>query len=379
MPSTSASAMKRPCTCKSAEAERAQDADLVPPPHDRRGHGIIDEEHADEQRDERERGEVELERADHPLDLAVAAVGGLHDDAGGQLGAQAGADGVEIGAGTEQRGDAAELADVAEIFLHVGDVHDGEMLVGAGRVLAEIEDVADVEGLGAGLRLDPERIADLEAEPRAEFAREGDDLGVAEKADDVGLLVLRVVQLEGAERAVGKDVDAEKLKIFAGIIGEAGDVLDGRRGGGDVGIVGDDGIGLFVEAEAVADDLQVGLARDDVDRGAERFERAVVDDLDGQENRHAERDAHDVERGERRMPREVAEAVGEEEPEHEEGDFLTELTELRNFLDSHSAILRQAWDGRLISRKRTQRTQKRTEKQPVFLLNIFVFPAFFCG
>jgi hypothetical protein len=31
------------------------------------------------------------------------------------------------------------------------------------------------------------------------------------------------------------------------------------------------------------------------------------------------------------------------------------------------------------SHKRTQRTQKRTEEEPAFLLNLFVFSAFFCG
>ena len=131
---------------ESAQAERAEHADLVAAPHDCSGHRVVDEKHADEQCDERERGEVELERAEHPLDLAVAAVGRLDDDVGGKLGAKAGADGVEIGAGPQQRGDAGELAGVEKIFLHVGDVHDGEMFVDAGRVVAEIEDVADAEG-----------------------------------------------------------------------------------------------------------------------------------------------------------------------------------------------------------------------------------------
>ena len=124
------------------------------------------------------------------------------------------------------------------------------------------------------------------------------------------------MQGEGAERAVRINIDAEDLQVFAGIIDEAGDLLDRGRGGGDVGIVRDERIGPFVEAEAIPDDLEIGLPRHDVDRGAERFQRAVIHDLDAEKNGHAQRDAHDVQRGQRRMPRVVAQAVGEEEAEH---------------------------------------------------------------
>ncbi len=301
----------------------------MPPAHHGGGHGVVDEKHADQQRDERKRGEVELERAEHSLDLPVAAVGRLDDNVGGQFGSQARADGVEIGAGPQQRRDAAELAHMKEVFLHVGDVHDGEVLVGAGGIVAEIEDVTDVEGLGAGLGLDAKRITDLEMQAVGKTVRQGDHPGVAQELDDIGLLPLGVVEFKGAERAVGENIDAEELQVFAGEIGEAGDVLDGGRGGGDIGIVRDDGIGVFVEAEAVAGNFEFGFARDDVDRGPERFERAVIDDLNAEKNRDPQRDAHDVQRRQRRMSREVAQAVGEEEAEH----FLTEWTELRRKAD----------------------------------------------
>ncbi len=226
------------------------------------------------------------------------------------------AHGVEIGAGPHERGDARELAGVEEILLHVGDVHDREMLVGARRVLAKIQDVADAERLRAFLRLDAERIADLQAEPRAERAGDRDDLRVAQEIGDVGLLLLRIVELERAQRRVGENVDAEQLQVLARMIRQARDVVDGRRGGEDVGVVRHERIGRLVEAQAVADDLQVRLARDNVDRRAERLKRAVVDDLHREKHRHAKRDADDIERRQRRMPREVAQAVREKEAKH---------------------------------------------------------------
>ena len=59
------------------------------------------------------------------------------------------------------------------------------------------------------LRLEAERIADFEVKAVAELAGEGDDLRIAQKGDDVGLLGLRIVELEGAERFVGEDIDAQ--------------------------------------------------------------------------------------------------------------------------------------------------------------------------
>ena len=66
-------------------AERAQRSDFGPPLHDRDRDGVVDEIHADQQRDVRERCEVELERAQHalisPVRTAVrsrARRGGMH-------------------------------------------------------------------------------------------------------------------------------------------------------------------------------------------------------------------------------------------------------------------------------------------------------------
>ncbi len=199
------------------------------------------------------------------------------------------------------------------------------MFVCARGILAEFEQEADVESLRAGLRFDAQRVADFEVQAVAQFPGDGDHFGIAQEANHVGLLVVLILELEGAERAVGEDIDAEDLEVLAREIGEAADLLHGGCGGGEIGMRGDGGPGFLIEAQAIADDLQVRLARHDIDRRTERFQCAVVDDLDAEKDRHAERDANDIERGEDRVPREIAEAVGEEKTEHEAAGSYTIL------------------------------------------------------
>ena len=57
-------------------AEGPQRADLGPPRDDRYGDGVVDEEQAHDQRDVRQRGQVEVEGRKHPLDPAGPAAPG---------------------------------------------------------------------------------------------------------------------------------------------------------------------------------------------------------------------------------------------------------------------------------------------------------------
>ena len=80
------------------DAERAQHADLVAPRQHRDRDGVVDEEQADDQRDPRQRRQIQVERGEHPLDLLAAP----RRPRGGEPGGQARADGrdrgVEVGA-----------------------------------------------------------------------------------------------------------------------------------------------------------------------------------------------------------------------------------------------------------------------------------------
>ena len=288
----------------------------MPAPHHGRRDRVVNEKHSDQQRNQRERGEVELKRAKHPFDLPVAAVRRLDEDVRGQFATQPRDDRVKIRARPHQRGDARELPGVEKILLHIGDVHHAQVLVRAGRIVTEVEDVADMEHPRAGLRLEPQRIADLELEALAQGARDGDDVRIAQEIFHIRRQPLRILQLKRAQRRIGENIDAEQLQIFAGIISEARHILHRRRGGDNIGIVVDNGPRLLIKAQAVANHLEVRLARHDIDRGAKRLQRAVVDDLHRQKNGHAQRDADNVQRRECRMPREVAQTVSKKKAEH---------------------------------------------------------------
>ena len=68
------------------------------------------------------------------------------------------------------------------------------MLIGAGGVLAEIEDVADVESFGAGLGLDAKRIANLEAETQNQDASQQTIMAELQRINQALLLQLQTQQ-----------------------------------------------------------------------------------------------------------------------------------------------------------------------------------------
>ena len=116
---------------------------------------------------------------------------------------------------------------------------------------------------------------------------------------------LEVAQLEGAERRVRENVDAEDLKIFARQIRQRDDAADERRRGGNAGMLRDGRERLFRQPADGAGDLERRLARDEIDRGGERAIRAVIRDLDREINRDAQRDAQHIQQREQPMPRDV--------------------------------------------------------------------------
>jgi hypothetical protein len=72
------------------EAQCAQHSNVAPLAHDRERDRVQHQEHADEDGDERQRGEVQPERAHHVLDLARARLRALGAGIGGKLGRERG-------------------------------------------------------------------------------------------------------------------------------------------------------------------------------------------------------------------------------------------------------------------------------------------------
>ena len=77
-------------------ANRAQDADLHTPPGDGSGDGVVNQEHADEERNHAQRREIQLERGEHVLHLETAPPRRLGAHAVGQKRVQLFGDGGRI-------------------------------------------------------------------------------------------------------------------------------------------------------------------------------------------------------------------------------------------------------------------------------------------
>ena len=74
-------AQKQRSHARARDAKRAEHANLVAPREHRHGHRVVDEEQPDEERDVRERGQIEMKRREHLLDLPAALCRALHGQA----------------------------------------------------------------------------------------------------------------------------------------------------------------------------------------------------------------------------------------------------------------------------------------------------------
>ena len=291
-------------------ADGAEDADLAPGAHDGGGDGVVDEKHADEERDEAEGGEVELEAGEHFPDLLAALLRRGDEDIGGHEVPGGVRHGGRVGPGREQHGHGVKLSDGAEEFLRPSDIHRRGADVGEGGGVVGFEDEADAHFGGASVGYHAKGVAGLEIELLREGAGHGDGVAFAQPDFNVDGRAVGPDHAEGLERRVGERIDAEDAEIFAGVVGEGEESLDNGGGGGDAGDFRQSGKQGFVEGSA---HFEIGLAGEEFDAGAERAVRAVVGDHDGEENADAEGHAGDVERGEELVPTVMAQHLPEKD------------------------------------------------------------------
>ena len=152
------------------DAQRAQHADLAPPAQHRHRHRIEDQEGGDEERDERQRGEIERKGLHHALDLAGAAARRVDAGVRRQQAAQGLASGV-ASARIDVEIDAIDPSEAAQHLLRGGDVDDRHVAAEGVFELGRIEQPPHHQRLGASRGQHGERVAEAEPVTRRESSR----------------------------------------------------------------------------------------------------------------------------------------------------------------------------------------------------------------
>ena len=198
----------------------------------------------------------------------------------------------------EQDLDAGELPVAPEQTLRPADVHRADARVApSGGGVGQPDQETDHHRLILAVDLERERVADLQPVQLGELVGDGERLRVAQPRSQLQVLpVLGGLPADGerGKRQVGVDVQPQDLQVLAGKFGQGGVPFDQRRRGFHARHVGQFGQQRLVEAPARRAHLQVGLARHEVDARGKRLVGAVVGDLDGEVNRHAQCHAQHV-------------------------------------------------------------------------------------
>jgi len=307
--------------CASTEAEGTEEAELRPTPRDVGGDGVGDEKHADNERDKGEGGEVELKGSQHSFDLATAPIRGPGACVGGEAGSEPFGEGLADGFLFRRRGsaedgfDAVDLASELKAGLDGGDVGEGEVIVGADKIVRRFEQKADAEGGFPAAVHGAESVTDLQPKPLGEAAGKGDGIGFGDERDGIGRIFQRVLEPVGDEFTVGEGIDPDEMEEFARMGGEGGDHLKHRGGLADGGIGAEDGEERFGQAEPLALHREVRPTGDEIEGCAEGPESGFVDRLDGDDGSDPDGKSSDVQEGEGFVGEKVATAVGKEDAE----------------------------------------------------------------
>ncbi len=294
-----------------ARAQRPQRPDLGAALDDRDCDRIVDEIHPDQQRDVRERGEVELKRAQHAADL-TGAYGG-RDRARSRREQPANRRGRRRQAcGIDDAVDAIEYADLAEEILSGRDVDEHDARIEPGR--PRRYDSGDAQPLGARTRLGLEDAAGVPTVRRGHAGADERAAPVDDQPRIAGRHVPGGDDPAFASRNRTQQIDAQDAQDLARL-GIPGARTDGDRifdDGARIAHAGDGGNAqqrAFVEAAADTENLQVDVIGDHVDAARERRDRRAVGERDRERDRDPERNGDRGHRG--------AQPVGTEMPPDE--------------------------------------------------------------
>ena len=144
------------------------------------------------------------------------------------------------------------------------------------------------------------------------FSSHGEDIGFAQPGFEIKIPAAERSQFEDSHVHTSEGIDSENPQILAGFVGQSGDALHQRCGGGDA-------FGFSHRCKnflrQVAANFEMGTPSHEADRILEARERALVRHLDREKNRHPHRNAKDVERGKKRMRKSGADDLAPEQPQ----------------------------------------------------------------
>ncbi len=306
---------EHPLNLKARRPQGAKNADLGPPLRDGDRERVVDDERADDQREQAGdrhprgvtlqqclevlaagRGRLDLEAGPEcPLDRRLAILDG-HTFPGAQI-------------------HAIETAVPAEHLLGRVDVHHHQVSAECLRQASGGHDAPHGErpiSLDGAKR---NRAADREAMARGEVGGDHQRIRLREKDErivDGGRV--RVLERVVAQAAVPGHVDAEKHQAALGRVRRVDDGLDDRHRDTDFGNRLDAFERRLLEAEFSGRDLQLGRAGNLVDRLIERVKNRPVRGVHGDEHGDAEHDARQRQRPTQHMPPEIRPAEKPEEP-----------------------------------------------------------------
>ena len=308
------------------DAEGAKGADQGPALHHRERHGVVDEEHADEEGEERERGQVQRERPRHARG-AVGARAGRHELGPGRHGGgdplQQGLAGGIVG---HDQVDAGEAAGRPQELLGRRDVGDEQALHGArAQGIRRLEKAGDAHRAPRARHAQGQRVAGAKPElarggPRHEGrSRARHQLGEQGQGSARGTAGGRGQPAEvRAEGSLGEGVDPEQVEGPARMIGRGDVGRHHRRRGADPELP-EGQVGAVGQPCRPAHHLMGGPPGHRFRGQLECPPGAGAGEIDADRHRYPEGNAED---GEPDLPRvlpEVAEARPPEERSHRRG------------------------------------------------------------
>ncbi len=287
------------------EAQHPQQRELAAPAHHRQRLRRKHEEGAGEQRHQRQDRQVDPVGAAHIRGAAfLLGVVRLPDREAARPGlvelrCEIALEGGAIDAVAQLEVDPRQLAQPVETPLGGADVHHRQALAGA----RPLHRTGHAQAHFAGASTQHHGVAAPLAEPglgrrRQEQRVVGQDVEPA--------AFLRHPEQVGRNGAGAEWVDADDAQRSFGSR-HAGLDVENRRGQRHLGMFGQEGIDGFVEQRLAALHLDVGLARQALDRSREFVEGGGVDQVDGETHCHPDRDRGDGNQGAHRMRAPLAE------------------------------------------------------------------------
>ena len=277
------------------DAERAEGADERAPLHHREAHRVVDEEDPDDEGQQAQRGEVDAEAAAQILERAGARRGGNDLGRGRQRSADPREERLAGGARRRHDVDVAQAPDTAGELLGRRDVgHEQALERSRVQRVRRRQHADELQTMALRPRADDERVAGAQAELRRRGLRQERRPRTGEERPQRRGRRRRLRGHEGPERRLDEGIDAEQVQGPAGDVGQRHVALDDGRQRAHARAPKPH-VDLFRQARGPAHDTVGRAPGEALGEAGERAARALVGEVDRDDDGDTERDAQDRE------------------------------------------------------------------------------------